>query len=170
MTFTDFFVDLYSTVVIQNVDAEEPSPSGELNDDRNQAANRHTRAEQSGGATTKGGASTQSPLSGTNEESSEEAEVNKRDSLKRPNDESEDARTTVSVPVRSSDNKAGHESESSATTKFDENEDENKNSEDEKDRGEGEDEDEDEDEDEEDEPVDPKPIIEEGEKCARYHH
>lgn len=149
MGISDIFYDLCAAIVVQDVDAEEPPPSGNLNDENNQDANRHTRVEQTSGATTKGGASTSTPLSGTNEESSEEAEVNRQDAVKQSGDKDEDAGVTVHVPSRGTGDENGDGNENSAVTPSDEEEaDED-----------AEEEDEDEDE---DEPVDPKPIIEEG--------
>ena len=137
MGISDIFYDLCAAIVVQDVDAEEPPPSGNLNDEKDQTANRHTRVEQTGGATTKGGASTSTPLSGTNEESSEEAEVNRQDAVKKSNDEDEGAGVTVHVPSRGGDNEDDDGDENNAVTSTEEDEDE-------------------------DEPVDPKPIIEEG--------
>lgn len=146
MGISDIFYDLCAAITVQDVGAEEP-PSGNLNDEKNQDANRHTRVEQTSGATTKGGASTSTPLSGTNEESSEEAEVNQQEAMKQSGNKDEDAGVTVHVPSRSTDDENGDGDENSAVTPSDEEET---------------DEDAEEEDEEEDEPVDPKPIIEEG--------
>ncbi|KAL9097119.1 MAG: hypothetical protein Q9165_000545 [Trypethelium subeluteriae] len=84
MGLSDFFSDLYSSLTIQPVYAEEPNaqPSGELNDGSTttgEYGGMHT-AQQRGQATVRGGASTQgSPATGSDEETPGEKEANKQD-------------------------------------------------------------------------------------------
>ncbi len=77
MGLYDFFSDLYAAVSVQDAHAE--APSGDMNDSRNQGTGKSTTAQQSGEASLRGGASTKTPASGTDEQSSEEAEVNAAD-------------------------------------------------------------------------------------------
>lgn len=83
MGWYDYLTDLYASASITDVSAEVQDDmkhsSGEFNDGNDQTASGMGQAQQRGGAATTGGASTKSPVSGTNEESAAEAEVNKQD-------------------------------------------------------------------------------------------
>ncbi|KAL1627612.1 Cytochrome b-c1 complex subunit 6, mitochondrial [Neofusicoccum ribis] len=81
MGITDFFSDLYSSVVTQDVVAE--APKADTGDEHQSGKNQGTyisgSAEQRG-ASVRGGASTTTPASaGASRESPQEAEVNKAD-------------------------------------------------------------------------------------------
>ncbi|KAL1297342.1 hypothetical protein AAFC00_004887 [Neodothiora populina] len=82
MGFFDYVSDMYSSLSIQTVEAEasedQKYASGDFNSSKDQTGGTGT-AQQRGGAATGGGASTSTPASGTDEESSDEAEVNKAD-------------------------------------------------------------------------------------------
>ena len=82
MGLSDFFSDLYSSLTVQPVHAEEPGTSGDLNDSSTETSEYGSKgtAQQRGQASVRGGASTQgSPVAGTNEESPSEREANLRD-------------------------------------------------------------------------------------------
>ncbi|KAI9714364.1 MAG: hypothetical protein M1820_000325 [Bogoriella megaspora] len=172
MGLSDFFSDLYSSLTVQSVYAEEPSgnpeaepPSGEMNDPSTvsgQHGGAHT-AQQRGTAAVKGGASTKSPASGTDEESPEEAEVNKQD-LKKGGDSGEPG------------HKPGSGGEGSGQVGPDRIF-PDKGGDDDKEEGgedEGGDEEEEEEEEEEDEPEDPLPKLQEDcantRECAPLKH
>ena len=152
MGLADLLSDIFAAVSIQNVDAESPQPSGELNDDKDQGTGRSTCIEQTGGAATRGGTSTSTPVTGSNEELEEESEVNKKDEVKSTGSEGSSNQETH-IPSSVKEGKAKDEETGSPIKEKGDEDGDN-------DRAVGE-EDEDEDEDE-NEPVDPKPIIEEG--------
>jgi ubiquinol-cytochrome c reductase subunit 6 len=90
MGFFDYVSDLYSAVSIQPVEAEDArqfeggpvDTSGNQNSGKDASNGGIGTAEQDRGATTQGGASLSSPAAGTDEESAEEADVNKEDAAK----------------------------------------------------------------------------------------
>lgn len=150
MGFFDYVTDLYSAITIQPCEAEvqedQKYASGDFNSSKDQQNGMGT-AQQSRGATTKGGVSTSSPASGTDEESADEAEANKADA-KQPEPSNEKGHVAGSGGDASgqvgADNAGPH---GGSVGKDDDDEDE---------------EEEDEDEEEEEEPEDPKPKLEEG--------
>ncbi|KAF2089362.1 Non-heme 11 kDa protein of cytochrome bc1 complex [Saccharata proteae CBS 121410] len=77
MGFADFFSDLYAS--LSSPDACAEAPSGDINDSSDQGSGKETTVQQSGNAPTRGGVSTKTPASGTDEESPEEAEANAAD-------------------------------------------------------------------------------------------
>jgi len=91
MGFFDYVSDIYSSLTIQptyaDVQEDLHSASGDFNSSKDQQGGMGT-AQQSRGATTKGGVSTDSPAAGTDEESASEKEVNEQDAKKpEPSDE-----------------------------------------------------------------------------------
>lgn len=159
MGFFDYVSDLYSSLSIQSVEAETSDDtktqddlkyaSGDFNSSKDQNGGMGT-AQQSRGAATKGGASTSVPHSGTDEESDEEAEVNKADA-KKPEPSGEKGHTPGDGGSGSGqvgpDNAGPH---GGPVGPAGDDEDDSEGGDDE------------EDEEEEDEPVDPKPQLEEG--------
>lgn len=155
MGIFDYVSDLYSSLSVQSCEAEVQDDlkyaSGDFNSSKDQQNGMGT-AEQTRGATTRGGVSTSVPAAGTNEESDSEAEVNKQDA-KKPEPSNEKGHTPGEGGAASGqvgpDNAGPH---GGPVGKQDDDEDE---------------EEEDEDEEEEDEPEDIKPKIEEG--TSRSH-
>lgn len=78
MGITDFFADLYSSVVTQDVVAEAPKAD---TGDEHQSGKDHGQAgtAEQRGASVRGGASNTTPATAVAKESPEEAEVNKAD-------------------------------------------------------------------------------------------
>jgi ubiquinol-cytochrome c reductase subunit 6 len=167
MGFFDYVSDLYSSVSFQPVDAEEPDArqfqgpvdtSGTQNSGKDARSGGVGTAEHDRGATTFGGASLSSPAAGTDEESSEEAEVNKEDAAKAASKQGESAKGhtpgeggEASGQV-GADNAGPHGGPVGAS-----------------DDDEEEDDEEEEEEEEEEEPEDIKPRLEEGESELRAH-
>ncbi|KAF2137629.1 uncharacterized protein K452DRAFT_291448 [Aplosporella prunicola CBS 121167] len=81
MGFADFFSDLYASVVPQDMMAEAPAEATNADSSsEDQGSGKSTTAQQSGSAGTRGGVSSSGvPHAGTDEESDEEAEINKAD-------------------------------------------------------------------------------------------
>ena len=156
MGIFDYVSDLYSSLSVQSCEAEVQDDhkyaSGDFNSSKDQQNGMGT-AEQTRGATTRGGVSLDTPAAGTNEESGSEAEANKQDA-KKPESSGEKGHVAGDGGAASgqvgSDNAGPH---GGPVGKQDDDEDEE--------------EEEDEDEEEEDEPEDPKPKIEEG--MSRSH-
>lgn len=154
MGIFDYVSDLYSSLSVQSCEAEVQDDhkyaSGDFNSSKDQQNGMGT-AQQSRGATTKGGVSLDTPASGTDEESDSEADANKQDA-KKPEGSSEKGHTPGEGGAASgqvgADNAGPHGGPVG------------------KDDDEGEEEEE-EDEEEEDEPEDLKPKLEEG--TSRSH-
>lgn len=83
MGWYDYITDLYSSVSINDVHAEVQDDmkhaSGDFNDDKDETRDGKANPQQRGGAAITGGASTNSPVSGTDEESAGEKEANAQD-------------------------------------------------------------------------------------------
>ncbi|GAM84070.1 hypothetical protein ANO11243_020620 [Dothideomycetidae sp. 11243] len=79
MGWFDYISDIVSSVSIQSADAEAQDPGASSSKDQKGGVG---TAQHDRGASVKGGASTSTPHSGTNEESDEEAEANKADAKK----------------------------------------------------------------------------------------
>lgn len=149
MGFFDYVADVYSSISIKQVEAEEPDYQGQADKSGEQSSSKDARsggvgsAQHDRGATTRGGVSTSSPASGTNEESDSEKEANAEDADK--------------AKSRSSDEDGDASSGKGAVPDTD---------------GDGEDEGEEAEEEEEDEdddePKDPKPRLEEGKHIPRW--
>jgi ubiquinol-cytochrome c reductase subunit 6 len=167
MGFFDYVSDLYSSVSFQPVDAEEPDArqfQGPVDTSGTQNSGKDARnggvgtAEHDRGATTSGGASLSSPAAGTDEESPEEAEVNKADAAKAASKQGESAKGhtpgeggEASGQV-GADNAGPHGGPVGAS-----------------DDDEEEDDEEEEEEEEEEEPEDIKPRLEEGKSASQEH-
>jgi ubiquinol-cytochrome c reductase subunit 6 len=86
MGFFDYVNELYSSIAIQSASADVQDDmkhaSGDFNDGKDQRSGGVGTAEHDRGATTKGGASLDSPAAGTDEESDAEAKENKKDAKK----------------------------------------------------------------------------------------
>lgn len=163
MGFFDYVSDIYSSLSIQTVEADagedQKYASGDFNSSKDQQTGTSS-AEHSGRTTTKGGASTSTPASGTDEESADEAEVNKADAKKSEGSDEkghtpgEGGEASGQVGADRAGPHGGPVGNKAAT-----NEDEQEE--------EGEEEEE---EEEDDEPVDPKPKLEEGMWLAIFLH
>ncbi|KAF2153209.1 hypothetical protein K461DRAFT_278021, partial [Myriangium duriaei CBS 260.36] len=85
MGWFDYVSDFYSSISVQSASADasddQHSASGDFNSSKGQKGGVGT-AQHDRGASVKGGVSTNTPHSGTDEESDEEAEVNKADAKK----------------------------------------------------------------------------------------
>nr|POE74620.1 hypothetical protein CFP56_37151 [Quercus suber] len=85
MGWYDYISDLASSLTIQPAEAEQQTNAGPADTSGEQSSSKDTRAGGVGsaqhdrGATTRGGVSTSSPASGSDEESASEAEANKQD-------------------------------------------------------------------------------------------
>lgn len=140
MGLFDYVADLYSSLSIATAEAEERQYAGPEDNSGEQSNSKDTRsggigtAQHDRDATTRGGVSTKSPASGTDEESDEEAEVNAEDAEK--------AKGRASEPE-------GKTQGGDANATADDEED-------------GDAEDAEEEEEDEEEPEDPKPKFEEG--------
>jgi ubiquinol-cytochrome c reductase subunit 6 len=155
MGIFDYVSDLYSSLSVQSCEAEVQDDhkyaSGDFNSSKDQQNGMGT-AEQSRGATTRGGVSLDTPASGTAEESDSEAEANKQD-VKKPEPSSEKGHTPGEGGAASGQVGAANAGPHGGPVgKGDDDEEE---------------EDEDEEDEEEDEPEDPKPKLEEG--TSRSH-
>jgi ubiquinol-cytochrome c reductase subunit 6 len=156
MGIFDYVSDLYSSLSIQSAEAEVQDDlkyaSGDMNSGKDHQ--KLGTAEQTRGATTRGGVSLDTPAAGTNEESGAEAEANKQDA-KKPEPSNEKGHVAGSGGEGSgqvgSDNAGPH---GGPVGKQTDDEDEEEEAEDE-------------DDEEEDEPEDIKPKIEEG--TSRSH-
>jgi ubiquinol-cytochrome c reductase subunit 6 len=153
MGIFDYVSDLYSSLSVQSAEAEVQDDlkyaSGDLNSGEDHQ--KLGTAEQTRGATTRGGVSLDSPAAGTDEESGAEAEANKQDARK-PEASNEKGHVAGSGGEGSgqvgADNAGPHGGPVGKQTDDDDEEEEEEA--------------EDEDDEEEDEPEDPKPKIEEG--------
>ncbi|THW49196.1 Non-heme 11 kDa protein of cytochrome bc1 complex [Aureobasidium pullulans] len=166
MGIFDYVSDLYSSLSIQSCEAEIQDDmkyaSGDFNSDKDQQNGMGT-AEQTRGATTRGGVSLSTPAAGTDEESDSEAEANKQDA-KKPEPSNEKGHTPGEGGAASgqvgADNAGPHGGPVGKQDDDDEEEEEEEEDEEE--------------EEEEDEPEDPKPKIEEecakSSECAPYKH
>lgn len=149
MGFFDYVADLYAAVSVTTAEAEERQYAGVEDTSGQQSSGKDVRsggvgtAEHDRDATTRGGVSTKSPASGTDEESGSEKEANAADAEK-------------AKQRTSSGDDAGGDAAGSAKGKSDEGGEEDAG-------GDDEPEEEEEEEEDEDEPVDPKPKLEEGE-------
>lgn len=155
MGFFDYVSDIYSSLSIQSVEAEageagddQKYASGDFNSSKDQQGGMGT-AEQSRGGATRGGVSTSSPASGTDEESDSEAEVNKQDA-KKPEASSEKGHTPGDGGEKSGQVGATNAGPHGGPVKAASDDDEEEEDEEE------------EEEEEEEEPEDIKPKIEEG--------
>nr|POE47226.1 cytochrome b-c1 complex subunit 6 [Quercus suber] len=85
MGWYDYISDLASSLTIQSVEAEQQTNAGPTDTSGEQSSGKDARsggvgnAQHDRGATTRGGVSTASPASGSDEESDSEAEANKQD-------------------------------------------------------------------------------------------
>jgi ubiquinol-cytochrome c reductase subunit 6 len=155
MGIFDYVSDLYSSLSVQSAEAEVQDDlkyaSGDFNSGKDHQ--KLGTAEQTRGATTRGGVSLDTPAAGTNEESDSEAEANKEDA-KKPESSGEKGHVAGDGGAASgqvgADNAGPH---GGPVGKQDDDEEEEEEDEDE--------------EEEEDEPEDPKPKIEEG--TSRSH-
>lgn len=137
MGFFDILSDIYSSVTIRNVDAEEPPPSGTMNDSRN--------------AGVRGGASSNLPAALDGSSSKAEAEANKADA------KGGDNGLDVHLPKEKGDEGEAGDDEEEHEEGASKGEGEDKDEE-----VEDAEEQEEEEEEEEEEPVDIKPKLEDG--------
>ncbi|KAK4946120.1 Cytochrome b-c1 complex subunit 6, mitochondrial [Elasticomyces elasticus] len=167
MGFYDYLNDLYTALTPQEAYAEVQDDmkyaSGDLNDGRDQQGGGIGTAQQDRGATTKGGASLSSPVAGTDEEGSEEAEANKEDA-KKPEDSGEKGHTPGDGGEASGQVGAANAGPHGGPVGKDTDEDEEEEGGDAKD----------EEEEDDDEPQDPKPRLEaeceNSKQCAPLKH
>jgi len=163
MGWFDYVSDVYASLSIQSAaaDIQEDmhSASGDFNSSKDQQGGMGT-AQQSRGATTKGGVSDKLPHAGTDEESPEEAEANKQDA-KSPEPSGEKGHTPGDEAGKAAAGQVGADKAGphggAVGPQKDEDEDEEESGGD----------DEDEEEEEEDEPEDPMPKIHAGESDDR---
>lgn len=159
MGFFDYVNDLYSSLSVQSAYADasddQHSASGDFNSSKDQQGGGMGTAQQSRGATTRGGVSTATPASGTDEESDSEAEINKQDE-KGPTGESDPGHKPGDGGEGSGQLGAANAGPHGGPV--------GKQSDDDDEEESGGDDDEE--EEDEDEPVDPMPKIEEGEHTS----
>jgi ubiquinol-cytochrome c reductase subunit 6 len=164
MGFFDYVSDLYSSVSFQPVEAEERQfeggpvdTSGTQNSGKDARSGGVGTAEHDRGATTFGGASLSSPAAGTDEESADEAEVNKADAATAASKQGESAKGHTPGEGGEASGQVGADNagpHGGPVGKSDDDE---------------EDDEEEEEEEEEEEPEDPKPALEEGKSDSWAH-
>ncbi|KAI4790058.1 Non-heme 11 kDa protein of cytochrome bc1 complex [Aureobasidium sp. EXF-8845] len=165
MGIFDYVSDLYSSLSVQSAEAEVQDDLKYASGDMNSGEDHQKlgTAEQTRGATTRGGVSLDSPAAGTDEESGAEAEANKQDA-KKPEASNEKGHVAGSGGEGSgqvgADSAGPHGGPVGKQTDDEDDEEEEEA--------------EDEDDEEEDEPEDPKPKIEEecakSAECAPHKH